>query len=238
MELSERLKAVCNLTESGSTAADVGCDHGYVSIELAIRSQFNKVIAMDINKGPLAGAQSNIDKAGLSEVIECRLSNGLTALKKDEADCIIIAGMGGGLIINILTEGKDKLAGVNQLIIGAQSDVSKVRSFLRTIGFMIQKEDMILEDGKYYQLIKAVPYNENDDIYISLNYEHSDKLFDTYGPYLLKTKHPVMYSFLLNRRERFTEVSKALEKVSSDSNRLLEIKEELSLVDKGLEYYK
>ena len=90
--------------------ADVGCDHAYVSIALVARRIARKVIAMDVRKGPLAIAADNINEAGLTERIELRLGDGLAMLRRDEADAIVIAGMGGLLTKRILEQGMDILS--------------------------------------------------------------------------------------------------------------------------------
>ena len=94
MELSKRMKNNACLVDQGSMAADIGCDHGYVSIFLVQERKCKKVIAMDIGKGPLSQAQKNIEAAGLQDKIQCRLSNGMEKLTPGEVDTVLVAGMG------------------------------------------------------------------------------------------------------------------------------------------------
>ena len=131
MELSDRLQAVANMVTPGNKVADVGCDHAYISIYLVKNKISDKVIAMDVNQGPLNIARTNISKEGFSDKIETRLSNGLLKLSPNEADSIIIAGMGGGLTCKILQEGIDKLDGVKELILQPQSELDLVRKLLK-----------------------------------------------------------------------------------------------------------
>ena len=84
MELSNRLKAICDLCDRGNTVADIGCDHGYVSITLVNKGIFDKALAMDINEGPLRLASQNIQLYGDSSRIETRLSSGLDKLECGE----------------------------------------------------------------------------------------------------------------------------------------------------------
>ena len=107
MELSKRLAAIAGLVTEGAAIADVGTDHGYVPIYLAETGKCERVIAMDVNSGPLERALGHIREHGLEQRIETRLSDGLKGLNAREADTMIAAGMGGGLIIRILSEGKD-----------------------------------------------------------------------------------------------------------------------------------
>lgn len=81
IELSARMAMNASLVPDGAKVADVGCDHGYVSLYLASKKACKKVIAMDINEGPLSHARKNIEKAGLSDCIDCRLSDGMQAVK-------------------------------------------------------------------------------------------------------------------------------------------------------------
>ena len=157
MELSKRLKAVADLVSAGSIVCDAGCDHGYVPIYLVQRGICHKAIAADVNAGPLARAKDNIRAYGLEEYITTRLSDGVSALEAGEADALILAGMGGRLVIKILQEGCDVIARMREVILQPQSDIALVRSFLREIRWCIVREDMVYEDGKYYPMMKAQP---------------------------------------------------------------------------------
>ena len=157
MLLSDRMQAVVGLINACDCIADVGCDHGYVAIELIRRGVCKHVIAMDINQGPLECAKGNIKAYEMVNYIETRLSDGVQALIKGEADGIICAGMGGKLIISILEQGKEVVSQMKQLVLQPQSEVSEVRSYLRENGYIIDKEDMIFEDGKYYPMMRVIP---------------------------------------------------------------------------------
>lgn len=159
MLLSDRMQAVVGLVTQCDCIADIGCDHGYVAIELMKRGLCKHVIAMDVNKGPLAHAIGNIESYCMSEYIETRLSNGTQALAKGEANGIICAGMGGKLIISILEEGREVISDMEQLILQPQSEIDEVREYLRNSGFIIEKEDMICEDGKYYPMMRVLTQN-------------------------------------------------------------------------------
>ena len=133
ISLSKRMEAVVKMISPQSFAiADVGCDHAYVSIALKLRGMAQKVIAMDVRKGPLAIAEKNIALYGLEESIDVRLGDGLEKLNPGEADTIVIAGMGGLLMRDILERGKriwcEKEHPV--LILQPQSDLDVVRHFL------------------------------------------------------------------------------------------------------------
>jgi len=155
MIISNRLSKVANLVTIGNRVADIGCDHAYTSIYLIKNKISSKIIAMDINQGPLDRALENIKKYQYNKYIETRLSNGLDKLKKDEVDTILISGMGGNLIVDILDKNLDTVYKVKELILQPQSDIYKVREYIKRIGFMIIDEDILIDEDKYYNIIKT-----------------------------------------------------------------------------------
>ena len=156
MQLSQRLSSVASMVTAGNCLADVGTDHGYVPIYLYERNIIPRAIAMDVNKGPLERAALHIAESGMKEAIETRLSDGLTALKPGEADSVVIAGMGGPLIIRILSAHPEITESLKELILQPQSEISEVRIWLYEQGYEIVEEHMVFEDGKYYPMFKAV----------------------------------------------------------------------------------
>lgn len=196
MQISKRLQAVSDMVASGSCLADVGTDHGYIPIYLVEEKRIPSAIAMDINRGPLSRARENIERNGLSDQIETRLSDGLDALLPGEADTIVIAGMGGPLAVEILKRGRAVLESCRDLILQPQSEIWTVRRYLDENGWRIRRENMILEEGKYYPMLLASRGNsEALDIV---------KLF--YGPRLLEKRHPVLLDYLKKEREKLREV--------------------------------
>ena len=141
INLSKRLEAVKNTVLPCDISLDIGCDHGYVSIALVKEKVAKKVICLDINEGPLQAAQRNVSEAGVSDLIELRLSDGFEKVSADDkADSVIIAGMGGRLTASILEGGKDIVNGLSQLVLEPQSEIEVVRAKVRELGFHIEKE--------------------------------------------------------------------------------------------------
>lgn len=157
MLLSDRMRAVVGLVEPCKSIADIGCDHGYVAMELVRSNICRHVIAMDINKGPLERARHNIRDYDMQDYIETRLSDGTHALHAGEVEGIICAGMGGKLVISILEQDRALVSNLRQVILQPQSELDEVRSYLRENGFIIDREDMVFEDGKYYPMMRALP---------------------------------------------------------------------------------
>ena len=123
MQLSKRLQAVARLVTPGSRLADVGTDHGYVPIWLFEQGQILSAIAMDLRNGPLERAREHIQMHGLDAHIETRLSDGLDKLLPGEADSIVIAGMGGMLVVKILSQGQKVLSSVKAPVLASELTV-------------------------------------------------------------------------------------------------------------------
>ena len=151
--------------------------------------------------GPLERAEAHIKEAGISDIpISTRLSDGLKELKPQEADTVIIAGMGGELEIKILQEGRHLWSTIRRFILSPQSDLEKVRRFLSEEGFLIEKEAMLREEGKYYTVMSvvrgAMVYNR------TIEYR--------YGKYLLEQKEPVLKEYLKKEEERVLAILASL----------------------------
>lgn len=187
MRLSKRLQAVADcVSDSSKCVADIGCDHGYVSIYLVKNKKIAQVIAMDVNKGPLERAKENIKKYGCEDQIITRLSDGAMALESGEVDAILMAGMGGGLMIKILDQSRERVEQIDELILQPQSEIDQVRLYLHKLGFCIRQEIMLKEDGKYYTVMRATKGKER--------YEKEE--YYRYGKDLLETKNVVLKEYL------------------------------------------
>lgn len=244
MELSKRLSAVAAMVTKGNIVCDVGCDHGYVSIYLVRENISPRVVAMDVRPGPLAQAKEHIRVYGLEEYIETRLSDGVDALDTGEADTLILAGMGGRLMEGILTRGMEKVTGMKELILQPQSEIAAFRKFLREAGFEIVEENMVFEDGKFYPMMRVIPYMQGVDT--EKHFEKSEteslELSDLYGGMMLKQKHPVLKQYLDYQKEKLTQLLQDLSEVSAESEkskkRLEEVKQELLQNESARERYK
>ena len=190
------------------------------------------VYAMDVNKGPLLRAKEHILDYGYADKIETILSDGLVALGDRKSDALICAGMGGKLIIKILTEGMEQVLKMRELVLQPQSEIHLVREFLRNQGFYIDKEDMIFEDGKYYPMMHVIIESEKQN--------EDNPVFDKFGPCLLKEKHPVLKDFLEYTKSTLDEINTRLvseEQTDKITKRIEEIKEQQKEVSVALEYF-
>ena len=195
MDISNRLKTVAKAVTPGRIPADIGTDHGYVPIYLVKHGICPKALALDINPGPLARARENIEREKLEDRIAIRLSDGLKHLRTEEADTIIIAGMGGTLICRILEAAPDFFAAGKELILSPHSEWFKVRHFLSACHYRIGKEWFLKEDGKYYVVIRAWPGEERGDG--PPFKKRQEEVCARYGPCLLEEGDPLLYEYLV-----------------------------------------
>lgn len=224
-----------SMIPSGLSVADIGCDHGWVSIYLAKQGIAPRVIAMDVADGPLSIAIEHIKEAGLDNMITVKKSDGLCELATDEfgnpeADVVLIAGMGGHLAIRLIEDSIDKCIRLKYLILQIQSDIAFVRKRITELGFMIDDESMVLDEGKYYTAIRIVP---NVDM-VDIKYSEKELL---YGPVLLEKKVKVLYDYLQGRRSTCEAI---IEKIGNNSDneagveRTADVQHELELIDECL----
>ena len=151
----------------GAKITDIGTDHAYLPIYLALNKIITHAIACDIKKGPLESAKSNIKKYNLSSIIETRPSDGLKNLYENEADEIIIAGMGGNMIAKILQNCAWKNKNTKKFILQPMKYEDKLRMYLAKSGYEVVKEEAVFCSGKVYTVMAAVftgtPYFLNDE---------------------------------------------------------------------------
>lgn len=151
--ITPRLKCIIDHVKK-TRIADIGTDHAYIPIYLIENNIAEHIIASDIRQGPVGIAKSNIEKHNLSDKIEVRLGSGLSVLNTGEADEIIIAGMGGQLIGDILKDNIE-IAKTCSLVLQPMNDQYKLRKFLIENGFKITDEDIAVEGFKVYNIINA-----------------------------------------------------------------------------------
>ncbi len=229
MELSKRLQAVADLLSEGLVVADVGTDHGYIPIYLVETGKCQKAFAMDINKGPLVRAREHVKAHGLQNQIIIRQSDGVKALQAGECDSVNVAGMGGALAIKIMEEGKVIFKSLKEFVLQPQSELEKVRQYLHENHYCIIAEDMVLEDGKYYPMMKII--NAPVEPYSPAELR--------YGKKLLEMKHPVLKMFLEKEVQAKKQIIENLkcEQGEHIKKRVIEIEAELSYIKEALSVY-
>ena len=228
MNLSKRLTAVADMITVGNSIADIGTDHGYIPIYMAQKGLTPKALAMDVNAGPLERACDNIKKYCVENIVSARLSDGLKKLNPGEAESIIIAGMGGLLTIRILSDCPDVTNSAKELVLSPHSDVNLVRKYLSENNFCITNENIILEDDKFYFIIRAC----------AGKMELQDEVEEWFGRILLSEKNDILHQYLIKEEsKRITIRQKMNANGSSRAERIEELEHELSIIRKALEFY-
>lgn len=211
MNLSNRLSTIIAMADPCGTVADVGTDHGFVPIALVKHGRAQRAIAMDVRKGPLNRAQDHIKEQELTDRIETRLSDGLSAFCPGEADTVVIAGMGGELMIRILEQGRHVWNSVKQWILSPQSDIDRMRHYLEDNGFWIEQETMLREDGKYYVIMKVSRGAG------TMRYEKY--IYYKYGRELIRDRNPVLAEYLAREKCSMAKLHGQLSQLDSPKTR-------------------
>ena len=217
MKINNRLKTISNYIEDNSNIIDVGCDHSLLGIYLCLNKNNIKVIASDINKNPLIKAKENIEKYNLNNQIKIKLGNGITTIE-DNTDTIVISGMGGKTIIDILNN-PNRLRNIKKIILSPNNDIDLVRKHLVKLGFYISKEELVKERDIIYTIIE---FEKGKKRYVKKDF--------LYGP-LLSKQRDILFMELINKEiERLNFILKSIPK-----NKFLiryKIKKELKLISK------
>ena len=183
VKLSQRLIHVASFLPNGAKFADIGSDHAYLPCYVCLKDNTATAIAGEVNEGPYQSARKSVRKRGLEKRIDVRLGNGLEVLNEDDqVEQIVIAGMGGALIAQILEEGKGQLADVKRIIAQPNIDARQVRIWLNENGFHLSDEQIIDEKGHIYEILVA---DRNADSPYIHTLAQKQLLF---GPFLLENK--------------------------------------------------
>lgn len=234
VKISDRLKTVANMCHSGGVVADIGTDHAYLPIYLVSEGIAESAIAMDLRTGPLEKAKKHIRDNNLGDRIQTRLSDGLTCLGCGEADTVTICGMGGRLIAQILTKGKEAITPETQIIVSPQSEVGDFRHFLIDNNYAEINEKMIKDEGKFYFIIECGYQKSvmNKNQYSQAQYE--------YGWKLLESKDEVLKEYLIKEKDANKSIMNHLINNSDNpviKNRLSELLVKEKVIDDALSYF-
>ncbi|MBR4888612.1 MAG: SAM-dependent methyltransferase [Clostridia bacterium] len=172
--LDARLAACAAFVRPGSRLADIGTDHGYLPIRLLLDGVVPSAIAADIRPGPLSSAKENALHYGVLERMDCRLSDGLALVKDGEVDDITIAGMGGELILRILTDAPWACKKGMRLILQPMTMAPELRRGLLKLGMEITEEVAVSAAGRVYSVL-CVEKNEKMEEH-DLVWEYMGKL--------------------------------------------------------------
>lgn len=201
MRLTGRLKTIAAYLSPWSRVADVGTDHAYLPIYLAKKNMYSRIIATELNSGPLQRAREEVLSLGLGQQIELRQGNGLECLEVGEVEVVVIAGMGGETIRDILANSLSIAKSLEIIILQPMSRQYLLRSWLIDNGFSLIDESLVAEENHLYQIIVVKPEGSQEK-YSELELE--------IGPLLLKKKVNYLESHLEKILQRYHQIAKDL----------------------------
>ncbi len=207
--ITPRLQAIMNLVET-KTIADIGTDHAYIPIKLAQQEKIIKAVACDKNSGPIEIARQNVLKYNLNDIIELRQGDGLEPIEEGETETVIIAGMGGNLIADIIKDNIEK-AKASVLILQPMNAQYELRKFLINNGFKIEKEELAKEGFKVYNIMIVKPGKDNK--------ERKEIDFHIPGEIL---GHELCNMLIAKKKREFTKIINGRKKSGEDNSELVE----------------
>ncbi len=211
MKLTKRLEKIASLVSEDITLADVGTDHGYIPVFLLENKIVKRAILSDINKGPLNNAREEIEKRKLEEFTELRLGGGVSILQANEVDEIIIAGMGGILISEIIRDGFEVCKAADKLILQPMQAPEELRKYLYENNFEIIDEHIVNEDFRIYEIIEARYSDKTIDDVDEIYYEFPKKL--------VERKDPLMKELII---KKINQCQSILEKIGNAQGEAIE----------------
>ena len=203
-----RLKLLADKVPKCDVTADIGTDHAYLPIYLIQQGVCEKAIASDVRTGPIEAAINNINIYNLNDQIETRLGSGLDTISDNEADTIIIAGMGGSLISELLGANLQKASNASALILQPMNDMHVVRKWLYDNRFDIYDEELVAEGSKIYFVIVA-------------KYDGDIKTYNDFhlyvGEKLIKKKDPLLLQYCEKRVRQINSVLRQIEDMENNN---------------------
>lgn len=215
-KISKRLEAAASFSRRGARFADIGTDHAYLPIYL-YATQGSKGVASDINAGPTERARANVTEWNAQDAIEVIRTDGLQGIQKYGPEDIFILGMGGELIVKIISEAEWLKDNQKRLILQPMTHPEVVRKHLLDNGFAIIDE-LIVKDEKIYQIICA-EYGENTD-------GELDELELLVGKKNIERAEPILYELLGNIKRIFAE------RVSGKQSAMADASKEIAIIEK------
>lgn len=229
MELSKRLNSIVKHIEKTDVLADIGTDHGYIPIYSIENEICSKAIAIDINKDPLDKARLNAIIEGVDDQIDFRLADGIKGLEKEEANVVVIAGMGGNLIRDILEESIDTVEKMDYLVLQPAQNPEILREYLYTNDYEVIKEDLCYDEEIYYEVFKVKRKAGESTILDSLYYEIS--------PRLLMEKHPLMKDYLEEKINNYKRIEGFIKEDTDNAKVRKElVKEKINIISNMINF--
>ncbi|MEN0643116.1 tRNA (adenine(22)-N(1))-methyltransferase TrmK [Alkalicoccobacillus gibsonii] len=221
-KLSNRLMAVAGYVNHLKSFADIGSDHAYLPSYLCLTNPSIHAVAGEIVEGPFQAARKQVKESKLESRIDVRKGSGLEVIKPHEVEGITIAGMGGALIASILEEGKEKLEGVQRLVLQPNNSAWSVRIWLLENKWKLIDEDILIENEKFYEILVAEPGNDQE------RYEKDREKKLMLGPHLIKDPSQVFIEKWMSEKQNWERVLKAL-KQGKEQESLIQRKAQIEM---------
>ena len=202
MKLSGRLQAVAKLIGPYSSVADIGSDHAYLPVALIASKNVSFVVAGEVNPGPLKAAKLTIAASGMEDHISARLGDGLQVLAPGEVEAVVIAGMGSAVIRGILERSPEVTGSLRRIICQPMAGAVQMRQWFQKQGWKLVEEDLVLEEGRLYEILAAEPGEMSP----------MEPMLLEIGPLLWQNRHPLLREHLKRLLQKTRKQSAAMAK--------------------------
>lgn len=230
--LSKRLEVIASFLPKGAYFADIGTDHAYLPCYVCLKDETAMAIAGEVNQGPYERAKATVKKFQLEDKIDVRLGNGLKIIepKTDPIEQIVIAGMGGPLIRDILDSGLNELSTVKRLILQPNVASTPLRKWLYEKEFSIVHELIVAEKGHLYEVMIAdqgaiQPYAKDPQ-------EREKQMM--FGPFLMKEKSSLFLKKWQNQLNHLQKITKGMKKAKKTNGKLKDFLQQIQWIEEVL----
>ena len=196
MNFGARLKAVADCVPVSHTMVDVGTDHAYLPVLLWQQGKLQKAVAGDIVPGPCEAARKTVHSFHLETVIEVRQGSGLTVVSPGEVQTIVMAGMGAETMLQILKDSPEVWQQADALVLQPMSDSARLRHWAEQQGWAIDKEELVEEAGRIYEILRLVPCP---------GYTYPGPCYEV-GQLLIDQHHPLLLPFVTHMLEKYRQL--------------------------------
>ncbi len=216
-KLSKRLNQMARWIDHDASIADIGTDHGYLPYYLFQQGKIHNAILCDINQGPLENAKSTFRGSEFSPHAEFRLGSGIEPIENSEVDYVIIAGMGGALIKEIMSKNIEKTNSFKGFFLQPQTEQDILRHWLLENQFQIINDFYAFEDRKYYEAFYAVPLGANkEEGHPYLKNDSNFKVFEIvedleFGYHVHQDSLKVYESYLEYKRSKYASIQSKIQ---------------------------
>lgn len=218
LKLSKRLTSLALFCSNYKKIADIGCDHGLLSLFLA--ENYKAIVtASDVLEPAISRLKNRVKEMSLQDKVTVLVSDGLTHLT-DDFEAVVISGMGARKMIELFDKEQDKFLKIKTYILSPHQDTALLRTYMHQKGYYLLDEVMIYEDKKYYPILKFQKGKAS-----------CRKIELKYGPIFLKKREAVFISYLKALKEKKEQVLKELKPYSK---RYLDIKKEIKEITRIL----